>query len=150
MQDSFDDIADFKAVLAKHGLPGALEFLNRRAPHRFTAVYKLDGAAMLNLGIYDRLGEVPSPLPPTPNEHSLCDYVTAKQAFVSENVLDDPRLTDHFQRGRINAYVGVPLSRGPQHLYGTLCQMDPQAQKLSDSEYRFLEMVAPLLLDYLD
>ena len=43
MQDSFDDIANFKAVLAEHGLPGALEFLNRRAPHRFTAVYKIDG-----------------------------------------------------------------------------------------------------------
>ena len=29
MQDSFDDIAKFKAVLADQGVPGALAFLNR-------------------------------------------------------------------------------------------------------------------------
>jgi len=28
--------------------------------------------------------------------------------------------------------------------------MDPQAQHLPDGEYRFLEMIAPLLLDHLD
>ena len=150
MQDSSDDIAKFKAVLAEYGLPGALEFLNRRVPHRFTAVYKFDGDVVRNMGIHDNVGETESPLPPTPAEHSLCSYVTAQQPFVSENILEDPRLSDHFQRGRVNAYIGLPLSRGPSHLYGTLCQMDPQEQKLSDSEHRFLEMVAPLLLDYLE
>ena len=150
MQDCFDDIAKFKATLAAHGVAGALEFLNRRVPHRYTAIYKIQGDLLLNLGIHDRLGEAVSPLPPTPNHQSLCHYVTAQNAFVSEDVLNDPRLSTHFQRGVINSYVGVPLSRGPQHLYGTLCQMDPQAQKLSDNEYRFLEAVAPLLLDYLD
>lgn len=137
-------------MLAERGLPGALEFLNRRVPHRYTAVYRFDGSVVCNLGIHDRLGELQSPLPPTPAETTLCQYVTPQQAFVSENVLEDPRLTNHYQRGLINAYVGLPLSRGPRHLYGTLCQMDPETQKLSDSEYRFLEMVAPLLLDYLE
>lgn len=150
MQDCFDDIAKFKAVLADHGVPGALAFLNRRSPHRYTAIYKLDGDVMLNVGIYDRLGQVASPLPPTPRDHSLCSYVQPAQAFVSEDVLTDARLATHFQRGLINAYVGLPLSRGPRHLYGTLCQMDPQAQHLPDGEYRFLEMIAPLLLDHLD
>ena len=150
MQDSFDDIAKFKAVLAEHGLPGALEFLNRRVPHRYTAVYRFDGSMVRNLGIHDRLGELASPLPPSPVENTLCQYVTAQHAFVSDNVLEHKGLVGHFQRGLTNAYVGLPLSRGPRHLYGTLCQMDPQAQKLSDSEYRFLEMVAPLLLDYLE
>lgn len=74
----------------------------------------------------------------------------AGQAFVSEDVLSDPRLVTHFQRGVMNAYVGLPLSRGPRHLYGTLCQMDPEAQHLAEGEYRFLEMIAPLLLDHLD
>lgn len=150
MQDCFDDIAKFRAVLAGRGIPVALAFLNRRAPHRYTAIYRFDGDMMLNVGIHDRLGQVASPLPPTPREHSFCQYVSAGQAFVSVNVLADPRLATHFQRGLINAYVGLPLSRGPQHLYGTLCQMDPDAQRLSTAEYRFLEMVVPALLAYLD
>jgi GAF domain-containing protein len=150
LQDCFDEIAKFQAVLAEHGLPGALAFLNRRGPHRYTAVYRLDGDTMVNIGIHDRLGLVASPLPPIARDHSLCQYVTAEQAFVTENVLEDPRLSTHFQRGLINAYVGLPLSRGPSHLYGTLCQMDPDAQALSASEYRFFELVAPLLVDYLD
>ena len=150
MQDSFDDLGHFEAVLTSQGLSGALAFLNRRAPHRYTAVYQLAGDKMLNLAIYDRLGELVSPLPPTPNGNSFCQHVLPGQAFISENVLNDPRLTTHFQRGVINSYVGLPLSRGPLHLYGTLCQMDPGAQQLSEGQYLFLQQVAPLLLAYLD
>ena len=75
------------------GLEAGLSILNRRVPHRFTAIFKLDGAMMLNVAIIDKLGEVvPESFKVIPFENSFCQFVLRNGSFTTHNSAVDDRL----------------------------------------------------------
>lgn len=132
------------------GVEAGLKFLNARTAYRYTGIYRLEGAMMRNIYLYDRLGQAVSNFAKVPLGDSFCQFVLAEGGFCTSDSAHDERLIGHPYRGVFNAYFGLPLSRRPGTLYGTLCHFDFKPLVIDDSEIEFLQSVAPWLMDYLE
>jgi hypothetical protein len=137
--------------LAVHGLLGVLTFLNKRVPHRFTALYRLDpGRLLRNVAVVDKHLQLdPLDLKVVPLGDSFCQFVLRDGLFLTEQSGSDPRLVGHPYRGIVGCYVGVPVRTGPGDPAGTLCHFDTETHTLPDDEYFLLERVASLLPAFL-
>ena len=133
-------------ALAQRGLEGALGVLNRRVPHRFTAVYRLIGRALHNVATVDKhLHLEPLDLKVVPLEDSFCQFVLRDGLFLTSQSGGDNRLAGHPYSGVVGCYVGVPV-RDPQgRLAGTLCHFDLDNHEIDDDEYLLLDRVARLM-----
>ncbi|MFM9901330.1 MAG: guanylate cyclase [Polaromonas sp.] len=131
------------------GLEAGLSVLNQRVPHRFTAVFKLDGAMMRNVAIVDKLGEVvPESFKVIPFENSFCQFVLRDGSFTTHDSAVDNRLDGHVYKGVLNTYVGLPISENNGELFGTLCHFDFPPQNLPESEFQFLNQAVKVLPPY--
>jgi GAF domain-containing protein len=138
-----------RGLLERGGLPPALDFLNRRVPHRFTAVYRLDSGVMRNVAIVDKQRDViPDHLKAVPFETSFCQFVL-RDGFFRYHGLRDDRLEGHPYKGVVESYVGLPLADGDARLVGTFCHFDFPPLPVSDEEFEFMQQVAKVLPDYL-
>jgi GAF domain-containing protein len=140
----------FLAEIEMGGIEAGLRFLNARTAYRYTGVYRLEGAMMRNIYLYDRLGESVSKFEKVPLGDSFCQFVMAEGGFCTSDSSRDERLLEHTYRGVLNAYFGLPLSRKPGTLYGTLCHFDFKPVVIDDREIEFLQSVTPWLMDYLE
>jgi GAF domain-containing protein len=128
------------------GLAAALLELNLRVPHRYTAVYRLDGAMLRNVELADKLGEArPEFLAAVPMGASFCQFVLKEGEFLTSNSCDDDRLNGHPYKGVMVAYHGVPIPGPDGSLFGTLCHFDVREQPLKDAEFAYLHSVARVL-----
>ena len=132
------------------GLYGALRYLNGRTTFRCTAICRLDGQMMRNIHLYDRQGENPTSLCEVPLVDSFCQFVLRDNGFNTVNSADDARLMGHPYQGVMNSSFGLPLSRKPGTIYGTLCHFDVEPMMIPDSEIPSPEAVSPVLMDQLD
>jgi hypothetical protein len=82
----------FKSALASSGADSALEFLNAGVPHRYSAVYRLEGDVLRNILLHDKAGEVrPAYLAEVPFETSFCQFVLRDGHFkTSDSAADRP------------------------------------------------------------
>ena len=136
-------------ALQCNGLDGGLAMLNKRVPHRFTAVFKLDGAIMRNVAIIDKLGEVvPDSLKAIPFENSFCQFVLRDGSFTTQDSAADDRLGGHAYKGVLNTYVGLPITNSGGDLFGTLCHFDFPPLELPEAEFEFLNKVVKVLPPY--
>lgn len=149
LQTLDEPLTQFKSAFDAGGLLGALQFLNARTPYRYTAVYRLDGQMMRNIVLYDRLGETSAGLSEVPLGDSFCQFVMRDKGFETVNSALDTRLDGHTYQGVLNSYFGLPLSRKPGTIYGTLCHFDFEPKQLPDGELALLEAVSPVLMDHL-
>jgi len=141
-------LSNIRATLRSTGLQAALQVLNQRVPHRFTAVYQLNGDVMRNVAIVDKAGEiVPDSLLSVPFTSSFCQFVL-KDGFFKLDGHGDARLEGHPYKGVVEAYVGVPLSREGGDLIGTFCHFDFPPTGVSDEEFAFMQQVARELPPY--
>lgn len=140
------------SILQRRGFKGGLQWLNDRVPHRWTAIYRLDSAVVVNQFIVDKLKMTDlGSLAALPLKDSFCQFAMRDGEFVKHDTGqdDDPRLVGHVYRGVVNSYVGLPLMVSPYSLYGTLCHFDTAPQVISDDEFAFLQKAARLLPTYL-
>jgi hypothetical protein len=141
-----------EAALAHSGLLGVLQFLNRRVPHRFTALYRLEhGTVLRSVGVVDKhlhLDELD--LRSVPLRDSFCQFVLRDGVFLTENSGSDVRLDGHPYSGIVGCYVGVAVKRLGSGLAGTLCHFDTESHPISDDEYLLLDRVAQLLPAFLN
>ena len=135
--------------MADQGMASALEFLNARTGYRYTGIFRFEGTRMRNIWLYDRQGEDAASFASVPLEDSFCQFVMAEGGFSTADSGQDPRLENHFYRGVLNAYVGLPLSSAPGSLYGTFCHFDSAPQSVPEDEIPFLESVTPELMKHL-
>ena len=143
------DLKDLEDVLRHNGLGAGLMVLNRRVPHRFTAIFKLDGPVMRNVAIVDKLQEVvPDSFKEIPFEDSFCQFVLKDGSFITQNSQADTRLDGHTYKGVLNTYVGLPLTTSSGDLFGTLCHFDFPPVDLPDEEFQFLNEVVKVLPNY--
>jgi GAF domain-containing protein len=143
------DLDDLQSALRHSGLNAALLLLNSRVPHRFTAVYKLDGDVMRNVAIVDKQNEVvPASFAEIPLTHSFCQFVLRDGVFITGDTSQDERLEGHAYKGILNSYVGLPLSKADGDLFGTFCHFDFPAQTVSDEEFDFLTRAVRALPPY--
>lgn len=142
-------LSPLKDALLLSGLNAGLRVLNDRVPHRFTAVYKLDAGVMRNVAIVDKLGEVvPADFLEVPLQNSFCQFVLRDGVFRTGNSAEDSRLNGHPFQGIVSSYVGLPLSKTGDDLFGTFCHFDFPPQAVSDEEYGFLTGAVRLLPPY--
>lgn len=145
-----DALEAYKALLAATG-PAGLDFLNARVPHRYTGVYRLDGAVLRNVHLFDKQGVVtPDFLATVPLQESFCQFVMRDGGFSSRDTACDPRLDGHKYQGVMGSYHGLPLLDNQGQLYGTLCHFDTERFPLPDEEYALLQKVARVLPAYLN
>jgi hypothetical protein len=143
-------LAEVEAALVRDGLDGALQVLNRRVPHRFTGVYRLDGAMMRNVALVDKhLHLEPVDLKVVPLKDSFCQFVLRDSVFVTSESGQDDRLVGHPYGGVVGSYVGVPISLAAGSLDGTLCHFDLANHPVADDEFLLLERAARLLPPFL-
>ena len=141
------------SILERRGFKGALQWLNDRVPHRWTAIYRLDSVVVVNQFIVDKLKETNlGKLAAIPMKDSFCQFAMRDGEFVKQNTSqdDDPRLNDHVYKGVVNSYVGLPLMENLDSFYGTFCHFDTAPQVISDDEFAFLQKAARVLPFYLD
>ncbi|MBC7602714.1 MAG: GAF domain-containing protein [Ramlibacter sp.] len=143
-------IHTIRDALRSGGLPAALQVLNDRVPHRFTAVYQLDGDFMRNVAIVDKSGEVVrDDLLSVPFTSSFCQFVLRDGFFKLMGDHDDARLEGHPYKGILQSYVGVPLSRDGTDLIGTFCHFDFPPLRVPDDEFVFMQQVAREMPPYI-
>lgn len=107
----------------------------------------------------------------TPRDMSLCSFAILhpERMLVVENIPEDPRFASHEMLGdkpKFKFYAGVPLKTTSGHALGTLCVLDVEPrrmtqsqqdglQKLGDAtmellEQRFTESLSPILNSAID
>lgn len=144
-----DVIQQYLAVLEAEG-PAGLQFLNERVPHRYSAVYRLEGSMLRNEFVFDKLGELtPEFLLVVPLQESFCQFVLKDGVFQTTNTSTDTRLLGHKYQGVVGSYHGLPLVDNFGELYGTICHFDVQAHDLIDHEFEVLKQAAKVLPRYL-
>lgn len=136
-------------VLRKHGVQEALRHLNAGVPHRYTAVFVLDGDLLRNLYMVDKLGEArPEQLAVVPLGSSFCQFVLRDGRLCTEDSRDERLLDGSPYQGMVIAYHGVPLTHGDGRLAGTLCHFDLVRQSLSEAQFERLQQAARLLSEH--
>jgi len=136
--------------LAQKGLAGALGVLNRRVPHRFTAVYRLVGHALHNIATIDKhLHLDPLDLKVVPLQDSFCQFVLRDGLFLTRDSGTDPRLSGHPYSGIVGCYAGVRIRDREGQMAGTLCHFDLDSFDLTDDEYLLLDRAASLMRAFL-
>ena len=144
-----DVVRMYRALLDVDG-PAGLGYLNKRVPHRYSAVYRLDGSTLRNEFVFDKLGELtPEFLKEVPLTDSFCQFVIRDGAFRTANTTLDERLSGHKYQGVVGSYHGLPLEDNYGNLYGTICHFDVDKHDLDDQEFGVLKGAAKLLPIYL-
>jgi GAF domain-containing protein len=136
----------FVELSRREGLAAGLEQLNQRVPHRYTAVYRLQGDVLRNIELVDKVREIkPEFLAEVPLGTSFCQYVLRDGLFLTSNSAQDDRLDGHPYQGVMVAYHGVPIMDSTGALFGSLCHFDVQEQPLSDLEFEHLKAIAQVI-----
>jgi len=132
------DIDAVTATLSEQGADSALAFLNAGVPHRYSAVYRIDGGILKNVLLHDKVGEHrPAFLAEVPFETSFCQFVIRDGYFQTSASGSDHRLDGHPYQGVMVSYHGVPVLRDGE-IWGTLCHFDVLPQTLTDEEFELL------------
>jgi hypothetical protein len=141
-------LSALQAELDAHGLQAGLLFLNARVPHRYTAVYRFRDEYLRRLGFIDKEGGSGAAFANVPFKDSFCEVAVREGRLVVSDMAGDARVRDRPNPFMLGSYVGLPLSRGPGALYGTLCHYDICSHPLSDTELVFLEQASHLLTHF--
>ena len=142
--------AEVEKALAQAGLAGALGILNRRVPHRFTAVYRLFGQDLHNIATVDKHPHLAAlDLKVVSLKDSFCQFVLRDSLFLSRETGSDARLAGHPYSGIVGSYGGVRIEDREGKLVGTLCHFDLDAHDVTDDEYLLLASAAALMPAFL-
>ncbi|MBO9513617.1 MAG: GAF domain-containing protein [Variovorax sp.] len=133
----------FLEVVRGDGIAAALAWLNAGVPHRFSAIYRFEGALLRNEFFCDKKGAArPAFLLAVPFEVSFCQFALRDGAFRTDDSGTDDRLLGHPYRGVVVSYHSVPLTTLEGEIWGTLSHFDTEALHLDDEEFALLQAVA--------
>ena len=111
---------DFEAGLRRFGLQAALGYLNKWVPHRFTAIYALEGDLLRNMEVFDERNEIRAlDLQTVQLNESFCQVVLRDGKLITTDSAADARLEGSPYQGVVHSYVGVPVAIPGGGLYGT-------------------------------
>jgi GAF domain-containing protein len=140
-------IEDLQHVIENEGVHGVLRLVNRRAPHRFTGVYRLEEPTLRAVQLFDRENPALQVGSDAPMKETYCS-ITAAQAepFFTADAGQDARLGEHSARESTLSYCGVPLLDESGTPVGTFCHFDVIPREIPVEEISVLEAVAPHIL----
>lgn len=139
-------LEEFKIIMAESGLHKALGFLNGRASHRFTGVYRLDPPMLRNMLLFDRQNPDLEVGGDAPLRETYCSIVgDTKEPFSTADALRDESLREHPAINSVMSYCGVPLGADDAEPFGTLCHFDFAPRSIPQAEIPLLEEAARLI-----
>ncbi len=137
------EIGVFTELLQQQGVHAALEYLNRRTPHRYTGMFRFDGEMLRNEVLYDRNQATVRQGDDVPLVLTYCALVGRQEGPV--NILD--AATDPLAQGvdtSVISYCGVLVRDAQGQAYGTLCHYDMQRCQERTTDLPLLEAAAQL------
>lgn len=138
--------SDVGRALREDGLFAALRLLNGTTRHRFTGVYRYDGAWVRSHALFDRENPWLPIGPDVPLREAYCAIIAETgEHFQVEDAAADPRLATHPSRERILCYCGVPLLDPAGEPWGALCHYDFRPGEVPAETLRALEAVRLLV-----
>lgn len=139
------DLAAFERVLSSEGLRGALRFLNRRTPHRFTGVFRFDGDMLRNVALVDKWHPEVQVGEDVPLALAYCSHLhrTGEPIEVSDG-RSDPR-TVSMKNSPVVSYCGAPIRDLAGHPWGALCHFDNASCDAKESDLPLLTAAAGML-----
>jgi GAF domain-containing protein len=144
------DFSRLAAILKSKGAAAALAYLNAGVPHRFSGVYRIEGANLRNVLLFDKLGEIrPAFLEVVPMDASFCQFVVRDGLFRTNNSSLDTRLTGHPAQGIVVSYHAVPVIDPDRALLGTLSHFDLVERSIDDGEFELLYQAGRLMADFI-
>lgn len=144
------DFSAFSAVLKSKGAGTALAYLNHGVPHRFSGIYRIEGANLRNVLLFDKLAEMrPTFLDVVPMDASFCQFVVRDGLFRTNNSGQDKRLDGHPYQGVVVSYHAVPVVDPDRALIGTLSHFDLVERSISDTEFELLYQAGHLFADFI-
>lgn len=129
------------------GSHAVLATLNARTRFRFTGLYRVEGAVLRNIALFDR----ENPMLRAAGQCSAlrdtyCNIVAANALGLAvADAPNDARLIGHPARDSVLSYVGVPVRDRAGRVAGTLCHWDSRPRLAPAGELLVLERVAELL-----
>ena len=144
-----DEIGEFKQVMQAQGVHAALRYLNSRTPHRYTGVFRFDGAVLRSEVLFDRLQPAVRQGDDVPMAVTYCSLVGRQLAPLEiTDATTDPRV-----RGIIDtpvvSYCGVLVRDAQGQPFGTLCHYDMQRCQERTTDQPLLEAAAALFYEQL-
>ena len=144
------DATSLRLALQSGGLQAAIALLNRRVPHRYTAVHQLVLDQVTSLAIQDALGEDTDAMRmPVDQGHSFCQYAIRDGHFITEDSAADARLDGNPFQGKITSYHGVALTDAQGNAFGSLCHFDTRLRFLGVAEFEEMRSAAAEISAYL-
>jgi hypothetical protein len=124
----------------------ALGYLNARTAHRFTGLYRFDGAVLRNVALFDREHPTVHVGADAPLGETYCSIVGAtERVFATADARHDARTAEHPAREAVVSYCGALVRAPDGRAVGTLCSFDVEPRPVPSREIPLLEAVAPLL-----
>jgi hypothetical protein len=142
------EISTFKDLLRQRGVPAALEYLNSRTPHRYTGLFRFDGATLRNEVLFDRNQLSVRRGEDAPMATTFCSLVGRRQAPLE--IVD--AAVDTQASGietPVVSYCGVLIRDAQGQPFGTLCHYDMQRCQERTTDLPLLEAAAELLYQQL-
>lgn len=134
-------------ILETDGIRAALRFLNARAPHRFTGIYRPEPPVLRSLMLFDRENPTLQAGLDAPLRETYCSIVAETGApFATADPAHDPRVSDHPAGAAVLSYSGVPLRDESGTTIGTLCHFDVVPRPIPDEELSLMERLTPLIV----
>ncbi len=132
--------------LRSGGVGGVLQYLNTRTSHRFTGLYRFDGAVLRNVALFDRKRQQSERGADSPLSDTYCSIVGETQASVAiTDANADPRAANNAGRTSVLSYCGALVRATDGTPIGTLCSFDPEPQPVMDDDIALLEATARML-----
>ena len=144
--DTDDALEEFKIIMAESSLHKALGFLNARALHRFTGIYRFDPPMLWNILLFDRQNPDLEVGGDAPLRETYCSIVgDTKGAFSTADALRDESLREHPAINSVMSYCGAPLGADDAEPFGTLCHFDFAPRPIPQTEIPLLKEAARLI-----
>jgi len=141
---------DLIRTLEAQGLQAGVAYLNRRVPHRYTGIFELRDGVFYAREVVDKHGEpFPEAYKAVPFRDSFCPITVIESGFRTHDSAKDACLDGIKNQGIVCSYVGLPLLRHVDDLYGTLCHFDMDTCAIGDEEFEYLKRASALLPKYL-
>ena len=138
------ELQEFKGALESSGVHGALGYLNKRTPHRYTGIYRYDGETLRSLAIYDRYDPNVQKGEDAPMAATYCSLLQEQQALEITDATEDARVKD-IVITPVTSYCGVLIRDSDGKPFGSLCHFDMKRCQERLTDFPLLESAAEIL-----
>ncbi len=139
----------FKDLLSNSGLNGALEFLNHGTPHRYTGIYRFDGAVLRNMALYDCYDQQLIKGEDAPMAATYCSLVKKQELLEINDAHQDVRVKNIIFTPVVS-YCGVLIRDAAGNPFGTLRHFDMKRCQEPYLDFSLLEEATKHVFTYLE